>query len=188
MNHAFAFDVGPSTLSMPVTSRGAEISNCRRFRYRLWRVWDAARPCVLFVMLNPSTADADDDDSTIRRCIGFASRWGFGGMEVVNLYAWRETDSTALKKVRHCDPVGPDNDAYLWGGLMRCPQIVCAWGAHDLVDQRAAEVLDLIRRAGAVPMCLGVSKVGHPLHPLYLKGDLLPVPFDGMRYVDRGMA
>ncbi|TMF61888.1 MAG: DUF1643 domain-containing protein, partial [Chloroflexi bacterium] len=76
-------------LGTPAAVRGATFSADRRYRYRLWRRWDGARPVVAFVMLNPSTADARRDDPTIRRCIGFAKSWGFGGVEVVNLFAYR---------------------------------------------------------------------------------------------------
>src|SRR5207237_5457574 len=78
---------------------GASFSRDRRYRYRLWRRWDAARPVVAFVMVNPSTADAGRDDPTIRRCIGFARSWGYGRLEVVDLFAYRGTDTRAPRRV-----------------------------------------------------------------------------------------
>src|SRR4028119_2392792 len=91
--------------------RGAIFDPTRTYRYALWRTWDAARPPVAFVLLNPSTADARRDDPTIRRCANFARTWGFGGLEVVNLFAFRATHPTDLKCA--ADPVGPQNDVHL---------------------------------------------------------------------------
>ncbi|MGD9836042.1 MAG: DUF1643 domain-containing protein [Piscinibacter sp.] len=133
-------------------------------------------------MLNPSTADADLDDPTIRRCLGYARAWDLGGLEVVNLYAYRATKPARLQRVTRAEAVGPDNDCYIWGAARRCREVVCAWGAHHMVDRRAREVLDLLRRAGAMPTCLATTVDGHPSHPLYLKRELVPVPFDGARY------
>lgn len=179
-SHAIAYKIPAGT-----ATAGAQLSQCRAYRYRLWRVWDAELPAVLFVMLNPSTADEHEDDATIRRCTGFARRWGFGGVEVVNLFAFRTTNPDRLMKRMHrrfVDAVGPDNDAYIWGALKRCKEVIVAWGAHDCAQDRAREVLELIDRAGAMPTCLGESKDGHPLHPLYLKKELVPLPFDAGRY------
>ena len=170
-----------NALDMP-WQRGAEISGCERYRYRLWRVWDISRSQVLFVMLNPSTADGRYDDPTIRRCVGYANAWGYGGIEVVNLYAYRATRPGSLKHRRIAEAIGPDNDCYIWGGAKRAALVVCAWGAHDTVDRRARAVLKLLRQADAVPMCLAETKEGHPSHPLYLSRELVPVAFDGARY------
>src|SRR5262245_11810739 len=114
----------------------ALISPCGQYRYHLSRVWDAARLRVCYIMLNPSTADANKDDATIRRCIGYAQRWEvckgvpFGGIDVVNLYAYRATNPTALKLV--ADPIGPDNDLWLKRvcSSEEVGMIVAAWGAH----------------------------------------------------------
>jgi hypothetical protein len=149
---------------------GATFSADRRYRYRLWRRWDRSRSVVLFVMLNPSTADGRRDDPTIRRCIGFARAWGFGGVEVVNLFAYRATDPRELGRVG--DPVGPHNDRYIRRAIRRSRLVVLAWGARA----RARRLLSL-RRAH----CLGLTRAGQPRHPLYLRGDLEPVPVRAAR-------
>ena len=103
---------------------GATFSRDRRYRYRLWRRWDRSRAVVAFVMLNPSTADAMHDDPTIRRCVGFARAWGFGGVDVVNLFALRATDTRALRKA--ADPIGPANDRHLRRAVRSAGLIVLA--------------------------------------------------------------
>ena len=140
---------------------GATFSADGRYRYRLWRRWDRARPVVAFVMLNPSTADATRDDPTIRRCISFARAWGFGGVEVVNLFAYRATDPRVLRRAR--DPVGPGNDRQIARACREAALVVAAWGASHAGD-RAAHVL---RRLSA-PRCFGTTRSGQPAHPLYL--------------------
>lgn len=143
----------------------AWISGCGRYRYCLERRWSNKTACV-FIMLNPSTADATEDDPTIRRCIGFARLWGFGGVVVANLYAYRATDPRELRKAD--DPIGPENDEWLVR-LLDHPTIVCAWGAHA-DDDRVDAFRWLVRdNARARPLyCLGVTKHGAPKHPLYL--------------------
>lgn len=151
---------------------GATFSACGTYRYRLWRRWDPdARRCV-FVGLNPSTADAARDDPTIRKCIGFAARWGFGAIEVVNLFAYaglRSTDPRSLLAL--ADPVGPRNDAVLSGALGGAGRIVWAWGRHDarvraLVRTRVASAAWLSARHSCETGCLGRSSDGSPRHPL----------------------
>ena len=149
----------------------AIISPCRRYRYRLERVWSGEH-AMPFVMLNPSSADATIDDPTIRRCMGFARREGAGGIIVVNLYAWRATDPVALRAAP--DPYGPDNAEHLtraakWSVKAGVP-IVCAWGANDAVDDGERECRNLLLEQGARLMCLGKTKAGHPRHPLYVSG------------------
>jgi len=145
---------------------GATFSRDRRYRYRLWRRWDRGRPVVAFVMLNPSTADARRDDPTIRRCVGFAQRWGYGGIEVVNLYAYRATDPRALRTVR--DPVGPGNRRHMRRALRRAALVVLAWGANAHGDR-----LTGVGQAH----CLGLTRAGQPRHPLYLRRDVRPEPY-----------
>jgi hypothetical protein len=151
---------------------GATFSADGRYRYRLWRSWDASRPRVAFVMLNPSTAGARRDDPTIRRCQGFARSWGFGGIEVVNLFALRATDPRLLRLAD--DPVGRENDRHLRSALTRSSLVVLAWGAHGSLRERAAAVRGLISRRR--PRCLGLTRSGEPRHPLYLPGDARLVP------------
>jgi len=132
------------------------------YRYRLWRRWGDG-PAALFVMLNPSTADDTRDDPTIRRCIGFARRWRFGGLEVVNLYALRATRPRDL--LAAAAPVGPDNDDHLRDAAARAGAIVVAWGRHGRPD-RAARVAALLGAARL--QCLGVNQDRSPRHPLYV--------------------
>src|SRR5947209_16246810 len=101
------------------------------YRYSLWRQWSTDCPPVAFIMLNPSTADDRKDDPTIRRCIGFARAWGFGALEVVNLFAYRATDWSKLLEVD--DPVGPENDDYIVQAVERCPCVVAAWGTKGVL-------------------------------------------------------
>ena len=149
----------------------AIISPCGMYRYALTRAGDTSfgkRGKAMFLMLNPSTADATLDDPTIRRCRSFASSWGFNGIAVANLYALRSTDPAALWL--HCDPVGPDNDDHLYEMAVAHGRVVCAWGANAR-DDRVAAVVTRLRDAGAQLTCLGTTKNGAPRHPLYVRGD-----------------
>jgi hypothetical protein len=153
----------------------AVISNCETYRYSLARRW-AGGALLPFVMLNPSTADADIDDPTIRRCMGFARREGYAGIHVVNLYAYRATDPKAL--LTCVDAVGPQNDTKLLRMLtgVSCVErpVVAAWGANAK-PERVAQVMALVPDVNW--RCLGTTKDGHPRHPLYVKGDQPLVPF-----------
>lgn len=158
----------------------ARLSKCGRYRYNLTRSW-ATGPSALFVMLNPSTATVDIDDPTIRKCVGFARRLGYSGIEVVNLFAVRSTDPAGVLAV--ADPVGPDNDSAITDALDRCPLVICAWGAHAtgmlkrVGPVRIEEVLRLLRR-NHVPCCLGKSADGSPRHPLMLPYSAQLVSFE----------
>jgi hypothetical protein len=163
--------------------RGATLSLCGRYRYSLWRRWDFERPAVLFVMLNPSTADAEVDDPTIRRCIGFARGWGAGGLRVCNLYAWRATDPSQLACV--LAPVGEQtgienrNDAAIAAAASDAGRIVAAWGASSgpLVT-RPSSVLEILARHGRVDVeALALTFSGAPRHPLYVRADVEPVVY-----------
>lgn len=147
---------------------GAVISDDGRYRYRLWRVWDDLAPVMVWVMLNPSTADATTDDPTIRKCIGFAKAHRHGGIIVVNLFAWRATDPDELLRVS--DPVGPLNDEHIsWA--CRAPimaSIVGGWGSHKAAKKRATHVSMLVAAAGRTMQCFRRSGSGNPWHPLYL--------------------
>jgi hypothetical protein len=159
--------------------RRCEFSPCRRYRYTLWREWPSTslNPCprwnqyLMVIGLNPSTADEIINDPTIRRCIGFAQRWGFGALCMTNIFAWRDTLPENMK--RAADPVGPDNDRW----LMRCAEgagmIIAAWGVHGAHIGRADDVRRMVRRLH----CLGTTREGHPKHPLYLRSNTEPVPF-----------
>lgn len=146
----------------------------RRYRYLLRRTWGAG-PRVAFVMLNPNVADATIDDPTIRRCVGFARRWGFRSVDVVNLFAYRARHPREL--ARAVDPVGPDNDRHLRRAIARADLIVCAWGATRIAQPRAARLAELL--AGRAARCLGRTRSGAPRHPLYLRRDRSLVRFGG---------
>ncbi len=149
------------------------------YRYWLSRDWFGGQGRTAFVMLNPSTADASQDDPTIRRCIGFAKRLGRAGLIVVNLFAARSTDPDMLGIFD--DPVGPENDQHIAKAAQQAEEVICGWGAHSAARQRARNVQAIIRAAGRYPMCLGVTKDNAPRHPLYLRSDARPIvwaPFD----------
>lgn len=149
----------------------ALMSQCGRFRYVLTREWDDYLPTVAFVMLNPSTADAVTDDPTIRKCIGFATRLGFGGLAVVNLYAYRATKPADLRAAGW--PVGPENDHFIAGVCRESSMVICAWGSNAARNTRPGAVLEIIRAAGKPPMALRVSR-GVPHHPLMLPYTCVP--------------
>jgi hypothetical protein len=158
--------------------RHATISHCGRFRYRLWRKWGCGSP-LLFVMLNPSTADGETDDATIRRCLAFAEAHDFGELEVVNLFAYRARDPKALRQAGV--PVGPDNDAHIREAARESAAVCVAWGAHAAGLVRPREVLDLLRTI--VPatrlFCLRMTRGGYPQHPLMLPSTCRLAPFTG---------
>jgi hypothetical protein len=135
----------------------------------LTRGWDLALPAVLFVGLNPSTADATVDDPTIRRCVRFARDWGYGGLCMANLYAFRSTDPKGLRGV--VDPVGPENDRWLATLASGAGLCVAAWGAWPGPDvTRPAQVMDLVGELHV----LGLTKKLEPRHPLYMRADTRP--------------
>jgi len=144
----------------------------RTYRYRLTRAWDPGSPVVAFVMLNPSTADADHLDPTVRRCVGFARDWGFGALEVVNLFAFRATDPADL--VRAPEPVGVDNDLAIVDAVRGVDRVVVAWGTRGTHRHRAESVSTLLAGCHVRPMALGTTRDGHPRHPLYVPGDAAP--------------
>ena len=151
-------------------TKGAVLSPCGRYRYSLTREFFMGTGRVLFVMLNPSTADAETDDPTIRRCIGFARRWGFRELAVANLFAWRATYPRELRRVP--DPVGPENDGHLIEMSDSADATIAAWGAHGAYHHRDLAVLGLLKGAES----LGLTKQGHPRHPLYLRADVAREP------------
>lgn len=148
--------------------RNAIISTDEKYRYWLSREWGSDADFALFVMLNPSTADAEIDDPTIRRCISFADSWDASGIVVVNLYAYRATSPKELWTVD--DPVGNTNNTWLLEMADRYKTVVCAWGANARGD-RVRKFCELMRQVNADLWCLGTTKSGAPRHPLYVKGD-----------------
>lgn len=150
--------------------KSAIISDCGHYRYQLKRVWDDTKPWVLFICLNPSTADHVDDDNTSRVCTNYAKRWGYGGMVIANLFAYRSTDPSKLYKVT--DPVGPENDKHLKRLSRQAVETVCAWSDDGGYLQRDKKVLRLL----TTPKCLAILKSGRPGHPLYKSKNLKPIP------------
>jgi hypothetical protein len=152
---------------------GARFSPCGTYRYELWRTWDAGQPPLCWLMLNPSTADAVDNDPTVERCERRARAWGHGGIIVVNLFAIRATDPRVMLKA--ADPVGPENDAAILTAAGRSGMVIAAWGSHGGHRGRSGQVRKLFGDIGLPLYCLKVGKTGEPQHPLYLSYDLTPV-------------
>ena len=149
--------------------KGASFSRCGRYRYSLWRRWDPGKPVVLWLCLNPSTADAVEDDPTLRRCMGFARDWGYGTSITGNLFAYRATDPEMMKRAG--DPVGPNNNRALKRLAARADLVVAAWGNDGNLLGRA----DWAR--GHIPGLhyLKMNSSGEPAHPLYLPKTLKPI-------------
>ena len=146
--------------------KNATFSSCRTYRYSLSRIWDKKKKFVLFIGLNPSTADEKVDDPTIRRCVNYAKEWGYGGFKMVNLFAYRTTLPSNLKKVKY--PVGSENDKYIMTLSKKADITVAVWGNNGNLYSRDKQVLSLIPSL----MCLKINKSGQPAHPLYLKKGL----------------
>ena len=158
--------------------RDAVISSCGLYRYLLRRSWDHNRPRALFIMLNPSTADAEVDDATIRSCKRLSVALGYGSFEVINLFGWRATDPRELETAE--DPVGPENERISEAAVARCDVAICAWGAHPMATTRGARVRGMVRSMRPAIYCLGTTKSGAPKHPLYIKsGTPLEVYWNG---------
>jgi hypothetical protein len=144
--------------------RDARFSRCRLYRYALWRRWSDG-PQVLFVMLNPSTADETHDDPTVRRCIGFAQAWGFGAIAVGNLFALCTSSPSALQAAKL--PIGNMTDRWLARLQAESSVVVAAWGNHGTFCGRSTVVRAWLRE----PHVLGVTRRGEPRHPLYARCD-----------------
>ena len=149
----------------------AEISDCCEYRYALWRKW-AEGPQVLFVMLNPSTADENADDPTIRKCIALAKSWGFGSLAVGNLFAFRTPSPVVLKQSPL--PVGDANNEWLRRLQSTTALTVAAWGNHGTFQGRNGVVRSML----ANPHVLGLTKLGEPRHPLYMLSATQPQEWD----------
>ncbi|MFT6675016.1 MAG: hypothetical protein ACJAVM_001202 [Sulfitobacter sp.] len=154
----------------------AVYSDCECYRYSLSRVWDTAAERVLFVMLNPSTATEMQNDPTVERCERRARTLGFGGFRVTNIFAWRATDPRDMRAAK--DPIGPKNDEILNQGAAWADRIIAAWGVHGAHLGRGPAVAEMLM-AGDKPLFhLGLSKAGHPKHPLYLPYVQQPVAWN----------
>jgi hypothetical protein len=151
----------------PYLESSADIEG--QYRYRLGRAWGDPAERVCWIMLNPSTADAEVNDPTIRRCIALSRSWGFGALVVVNLFALRATDPRALRT--HGAPIGPRNDEAILDETARAGQVIAAWGTHGWVLGRHGHIRKTLARH---LFHLGLTKGGFPRHPLYLRGDVKP--------------
>lgn len=159
---------------LAIEQRSAEFSPCRTYRYRLIRRW-AEGPMLNVIGLNPSTADETQDDPTVRRCMGFAKAWGYSGLIMTNLCAFRATDPADLAKAGR--PLGPRNDVTLYREAKAAGLVLAAWGAHPLaVAQGRWVVQDAL--SGVELRCLGLTKVGAPRHPLYVPASTPHVAFE----------
>ena len=147
-------------------------SDCEKYRYALTRTWDDQGRKVLFVMLNPSTATEVQNDPTVERCERRARALGFGAFCVTNIFAWRDTDPKKMRAAK--DPIGPENDATILEWSHWADSIICAWGTHGAHLARGAQVEGLLRKTGRELNHLGLSKAGHPKHPLYIAYEKQP--------------
>lgn len=144
----------------------AVYSDCERYRYSLTRVWNPDGRRLNFVMLNPSKATEVQNDPTVERCERRARALGYGAFAVTNIFAWRETDPKRMRKA--AKPVGPENDAAILERAEWAHSVIAAWGAHGEHLGRGAQVAALLAERGETVFHLGLSKKGHPRHPLYL--------------------
>ena len=149
-----------------LVNKNATFSDCRKYRYALSRTWNGKKKTILFIGLNPSTADEKIDDPTIRRCINYAQNWGYGSLLMVNLFAYRATLPSELKNVKN--PIGNDNDLHIIELSKKADIAVAAWGNEGTLLNRDKEVKKILPNL----MCLKINKSGQPAHPLYQKKDL----------------
>ncbi|MEM7769975.1 MAG: DUF1643 domain-containing protein [Cyanobacteria bacterium P01_E01_bin.6] len=157
---------------MQYINTGSLFSPCKNYRYSLWRIWDTNQPIVLFIGLNPSTADANYNDPTIRRCISFAKHWDYGGIYVANLFAWRTPHPSVLKKTPN--PIGNKTNYWLAKLNNDTHLTIACWGNHGNFRHRDKDILTMLPDLH----CLRITKKGNPAHPLYLAKTLLPIPFN----------
>lgn len=148
-------------------------SDCERYRYSLTRVWDQKAHVVHFVMLNPSTATEVQNDPTVERCERRARALGYGGFRVTNIFAWRDTDPKKMRAAR--DPVGPANDAAILEACEWANVTVAAWGTHGEHLARGERVKSILQTMDIPVFHLGLSKAGHPKHPLYISYTQQPI-------------
>jgi hypothetical protein len=160
-------------MAIVASPTGAVFSSCRRWRYLLWRQWDASKPTANFLMLNPSTADEFQLDPSCTRARVYAERWGYGSLIVTNLFGWRATDPRDMKAA--LDPVGPGNNRAIVRAAKEAAIVVCAWGNHGAHLDRSMKVLSLLQARGVGLHALRVNGAGEPAHPLYLPGNLRPL-------------
>ncbi|VEJ09196.1 DUF1643 domain-containing protein [Actinobacillus delphinicola] len=154
---------------------GAKFSDDRQYRYVLWRIWDNSEPYVTFVCLNPSTADEKENDPTIRKCISYARKWGYGGIYVINLFAFRATDPSLLLEQE--DPVGKDNDYWITNITRNSAMVIGAWGNSGRKVEHFTMRTKMIKNLIPQLHYLILNKSGEPSHPLFLSTALKPIRF-----------
>ena len=150
-------------------NKDAKFSKCRSYRYALWRMWDESKPYALFIGLNPSTADETEDDPTLRRCIDFAKSWEYGGVCMVNLFAYCATRPEDMKKA--VDPIGPENDSWINQLASNAGVVIAAWGNEGAFEGRPTQIREMLPNM----QCLKMNKGGEPAHPLYQPKSAMPV-------------
>lgn len=148
--------------------KDAQFSACRKYRYVLWRTWDKSKPYALFIGLNPSTADEYNDDPTIRRCTNYSKGWGYGGLSMVNLFAYIATKPTDM--MRASDPIGSNNDYWIATESKNAGVVIAAWGNYGDFQNRSSNILRLLPSI----KCLNQNRSGEPTHPLYQSRLLMP--------------
>ena len=147
------------------------LSEDRKYRYVLSRIWDESKPLVVIIGLNPSTADEKDDDNTIKKCINFSKNWGYGGLYMLNLFAFRATAPSDMFNAS--SPIGEENSKYIEKYSKLSDKVICAWGNNGNFKNRSKEVLLNIENK----FYLKLNKTGEPAHPLYLNKNLIPIKF-----------
>jgi len=152
---------------------GAILSDDRKYRYALFRIWDPSERMIVFIGLNPSTADETVDDPTIRRCINYAKAWGYGGLVMLNVFAYRATKPNELLHVE--DPVGPENEVWIQVYSSWTKKIILCWGTHGALHWQGRKIYKQLDRTKC--WCFGYTKGGEPKHPLYQRKDAVLIPF-----------
>jgi hypothetical protein len=158
----------------------AKISACGQYRYWLSRKWDEGAESLVFIMLNPSTADDKIDDPTIKKCMKFAKNFGFGGILVLNLFSFRATNPADMKKCQ--DPIGPETGSYyrdIFAFSPISPKVICAWGTNGGFMDRDKYVMAILRSFCIAPSALRVTKNEFPEHPLYIPDNTIPFLYEG---------
>lgn len=158
-----------------IVKQGAHFSQNRLYRYSLWRIWDESMPKLMFIGLNPSTANETENDPTIKSCIRIAQSNGYGGIYMTNCWAYISTDPEALRNHRFDETVCDWNNDGLWVIKSKCKDVCFAWGSFQIVKEsgRDKELFEMFPNA----MCLAINKNGSPKHPLYCKSDTKLIPW-----------
>jgi hypothetical protein len=146
----------------------------RKYRYTLVHVWDQQKEMIAFIGLNPSTADENQLDPTLRRIKGYATDWGYGSFAMLNLFAYRSTDPSILYEIQ--DPIGPENDRYITAVSHKTNLVIACWGNHGELHNRGEDICRILKPSISLK-CLQLTKSNQPSHPLYLKKELRPRDF-----------